>query len=99
MRQREPSNTTWLLLGSALALAGILGVKLAFSQGAPGSNTVAQVKLPLSIVANLPSCNAGSEGLSWGVIDATTPTSLSTVVGGGAVHVPVYCNNTNWIVQ
>jgi hypothetical protein len=63
-----------------------------------GSNT-APNKVPISTVANLPTCNSGNEGLRLGVTDATAPTSLATVAGGGAVHVAVYCNNTNWIVQ
>ncbi len=70
---------------------------IAFAQ--PTGTNTAPNKVPLSTVANLPACNAGNEGLRWGVTDATTPASLATVVGGAAVHVAVYCNNTNWIVQ
>lgn len=44
-------------------------------------------------------CNSSSEGARSGVTDALSPSSLSTVTGGGAVHVPVYCNGTNWIVE
>lgn len=50
-------------------------------------------------VASLGTCNAGAEGTRWAVNDALTPVSLATVVGGGSVHVPVYCDGTNWIVN
>lgn len=84
-----------------LAAAGSLvdwAVRLALAQPT-GTNTVPVTKVPLSTVNNLPTCNAGNEGLSWGVTDANAPTALSNVAGSGAVHVRVYCNNTNWIVQ
>ena len=50
-------------------------------------------------VASLPACNPGLEGSHYGVNDALAPTALATVVGGGAVHVSVYCDGTNWIVN
>ena len=50
-------------------------------------------------VASLPACNAGLEGSHYGVNNALAPTALATVVGGGAVHVSVYCDGTNWIVN
>jgi len=74
---------------------GVIGYALA----QPTGTNTAPNKVPLSTVANLPTCNAGNEGLRWGVTDATAPTSLATVTGGSTVHVAVYCNNTNWIVQ
>jgi len=46
-------------------------------------------------VATLP---AGVAGARTRVTDALTPTYLSTVVGGGAVVVPVFFNGTNWVV-
>lgn len=46
-------------------------------------------------VATLPT---GSEGMRAGVTDATATTFLSTVVGGGSNHVPVYFNGTNWVI-
>jgi len=49
-------------------------------------------------VGTLPTCNASAEGLIFGVTDALTPAALSVVVGGGAVHVSVYCNGSSWIV-
>lgn len=47
-------------------------------------------------VANLPT--AGTAGRRAFVSNALTPVVLSTVVGGGAITVPVYDNGTNWIV-
>lgn len=50
----------------------------------------------VSTVSGLPTCNGGAEGSRSGVTDALTPTFLTTVVGGGAVHASVYCDGTNW---
>lgn len=50
----------------------------------------------IKTVAGLPTCNGGAEGTWSSVSDATGPTYNATVTGGGAVHVPVYCNGTNW---
>lgn len=87
--------TRAVLAGAALAALAYAVV----AQVPTGTNTVGQLKVPLSTVAGLPTCNAGNEGLRWGVTDANGPTSLSAVIGAGGVHVSVYCNNTNWIVQ
>jgi hypothetical protein len=46
-------------------------------------------------VAGLPT---GVTGARAYVTDATAPTSLATVTGGGAVTVPVFYDGTNWIV-
>lgn len=48
------------------------------------------------LVANLPA--AGTAGRRAYVTNALTPVALSTVVGGGAITVPVFDNGTNWIV-
>jgi hypothetical protein len=56
-------------------------------------------KTAVSIVASLPTCNSAAEGTHYGVTNALAPTSLSAVAGGGSVHVPVYCNGINWIVE
>lgn len=54
----------------------------------------------VSTVATMPVCNAAGEGiLNRAVTDALAPVSLAIVTGGGAIHVHVYCNGTNWIVQ
>jgi hypothetical protein len=54
------------------------------------------VRLKGYTVATLP---AGTVGDTAYVTDALTPVSLATVVGGGAVKVPVFYDGTNWIVQ
>ena len=48
-------------------------------------------------VATLPAPVAGIEGLHASVSNALAPAYGATVAGGGAVHVPVYCNGTAWI--
>ena len=73
----------------------------AFAQGVSGCGGVSTAIAcrPSTIVASLPTCNAGSQGVMFMVTDALTPTSLNTVANGGAAHVGVICNGTNWIVQ
>lgn len=48
-------------------------------------------------VATLPTCNAGAAGTRAYVTDATAPTYLGALVGGGAVVAPVFCNGTAWV--
>jgi hypothetical protein len=50
------------------------------------------------LVANLPSAAQAGVGLRSFVTDALSPVFGSTVVGGGAVNVPVYSDGTNWKV-
>ena len=57
---------------------------------------VGWVQMPVYTVATLPA--AGTKGRRAFVSNALTPVALSTVVGGGAVTVPVYDNGTNWVV-
>lgn len=57
------------------------------------------VKTEIVAVLSLPTCDSTSEGLRYGVNDALAPVPLATVVTGGSVHVGVYCDGTNWIVQ
>ena len=49
-------------------------------------------------VATLPSAATSGAGARTFVTDATIPTFGATVVGGGAVFVPVYSDGTNWKV-
>lgn len=49
-------------------------------------------------VATLPSASTSGKGARSFVTDATLPTFGATVVGGGAVAVPVYSDGTNWKV-
>lgn len=49
-------------------------------------------------VATLPDAAASGSGARAFVSDALTPAFGATVVGGGAVKVPVYSDGTNWKV-
>ena len=49
-------------------------------------------------VATLPSAATSGVGARSFVTNALTPTFGATVVGGGAVAVPVYSDGTNWKV-
>ena len=49
-------------------------------------------------VATLPSASASGSGARAFVSNALAPTVGATVVGGGAVAVPVYSDGTNWKV-
>ena len=60
--------------------------------------SLAGLKCAIKTVATLPAASGALEGTRYGVSDALAPAALSPVVGGGAVHVPVYCNGTTWIV-
>jgi hypothetical protein len=49
-------------------------------------------------VATLPDASDSGSGARAFVSDALTPAFGATVVGGGAVAVPVYSDGTNWKV-
>lgn len=49
-------------------------------------------------VATLPDASDSGSGARAFVSDALTPAFGATVVGGGAVKVPVYSDGTNWKV-
>jgi hypothetical protein len=53
---------------------------------------------PVYLVADLPSAAESGVGARSFVTNATGPTFGATVVGGGAVKVPVYSDGTNWKV-
>lgn len=48
-------------------------------------------------VATLPSASAALKGAKAYVTDATSPTFLGTLTGGGTVVCPVFCNGTAWV--
>jgi hypothetical protein len=48
-------------------------------------------------VATLPTASAALKGATAFVTDATSPTYLGTLTGGGAVCCPVFCNGTAWV--
>jgi hypothetical protein len=62
-----------------------------------GTFTAPLVKTSIYTVASLPTCNSAAEGTRAGVSDATAPSYLGILTGGGTVHSPAYCNGTAWI--
>ena len=54
--------------------------------------------VPIYTVATVPSASAAGVGAKSFVSDASAPSFGATVVGGGAVNVPVYSDGTNWKV-
>lgn len=77
------NTTTESYLGGALEVAGRTTFGAALNKKA-------------YTVATLP--GAPTTGDEARVTDANAPTFGSTVAGGGAAHVPVFYNGTNWIV-
>lgn len=69
------------------------------SASAQFATATQNLRVPMVTVAGLPTCNAASQGLIYGVTDALTPVALSAPTGGGAVVVQVFCNGTAWIVS
>ena len=72
--------------------AGNIGVYFDNAQQAVFSATVRTAGY---LVANLPT---GVTGMRAHVTNALAPTFGATVVGGGAVTIPVFYNGSNWIV-
>lgn len=60
------------------------------------TGNVAYVRLNGGTVAALPAASATYKGCRGTVTDATTSTFMSTVVGGGAICVPVFCDGAAW---
>lgn len=53
--------------------------------------------LPSYTVATLPTCNTALKGGQAYVTDATSPTYLGTLTGGGTTVAPVFCNGSAWL--
>lgn len=70
------------------------GVQTGTSLKVGASQTVA------TAVASLPTCNAGAEGMHAAVNNSNAASYTlgigAIVAGGGTIHVPVYCDGTNW---
>jgi hypothetical protein len=64
-----------------------------------GVDRFSQLQVAIYTVATLPTCGTSFEGQMEGVSDASSPTYLATVTGGGSAHVPVYCNGTSWVAH
>lgn len=68
--------------------------------GAQYNSTAAlnnMISLPVT-VANLPAASTQLKGTRATATDATATTFMSTVAGGGANIVPVFCDGTNWLI-
>ena len=88
-----------ILFTAALTLGAASVVDHAILRAQQATSTSpAIMKMPLSTIAGLPACNAGAEGLVYGVADALLPVALATIASGGLVHVIAYCNGSIWIV-
>lgn len=70
-----------------------------FTGTVTGTRFIGPPQVPVTAIGSLPTCNGGSEGSMRGVNDALLPAALAVVAAGGAVHVPVYCDGTNWRVM
>jgi hypothetical protein len=73
-----------------------LNVRLA-DDSADAPLTTLTTKVHAVSVASLPTCNVAAEGTFAAVNDAAaSPVYNVIVANGGSVHIPVYCNGTNW---
>jgi hypothetical protein len=52
------------------------------------------IQIPPAPLANIPTCVAGLEGLSWPITNSNTATYNAVITGIGAYHVVAYCNGT-----
>jgi L-rhamnose isomerase len=87
---QQTADTSGIL---KLQTASTDALTLDASQNATFAGTV---RTAAYTVATLPA--AGTAGRRAYVTNALTPVTLSAVVGGGAVTVPVFDNGTTWIV-
>jgi hypothetical protein len=94
--QGTNNNTSLFVQTDGLLNLDIVGGGLINGKFAYVTSTVQTTAV---LTSALPTCNAGAEGTRSGVTDALAPVALATVVGGGAIHVGVYCSGTAWIVQ
>jgi hypothetical protein len=92
------------IAGTDTGISRLAAASLAVGNGTAGdftgkvTLTTVQTKT-IFTVATLPTCNGAAEGTHASVSDANTPIALANVAGSGAVHISVYCNGSNWIVQ
>lgn len=67
-----------------------------FTTGGGGAGSAGYIRLNGVTVASLPTASATYKGARGTVTDATATTFLSTVAGGGANVVPVFCDGSVW---
>lgn len=97
-------GTGKLVLGGGGSIASVAVPSNTIDLKTGSSTTGLQInrgtaKLTSYTVATLPAAATVGAGAIAFVTDATTPTSLATVVGGGAVKVPVYSDGSGWLVM
>lgn len=85
--------------GLSRCAAGVVCAGTGAQGSTAGTLKAAKAQTGTTVVGSLGTCDSAAEGTRWGVTDALAPVALATVVGGGAVHVSVYCDGTNWIVN
>ncbi len=100
-----PSGALCAGTGCSGGTAGIIDINTSVVPTKAGQNVMtgvnrfSQLQVAVSTVSALLPCSSATEGQMAGVTDAASPSYLATVVGGGSVHVPVYCNGTNWVAH
>jgi hypothetical protein len=94
---------TRVLFDDAGALAedaGMVYNKTTDSLTLAGKATALSVRATPVAVGSLATCNAGNEGARASVNDSNAASYTAgigaVVAAGGATHVPVYCDGTNW---
>lgn len=88
-------------VASATATAAFIAPGSGFTSVQVGNGTASialngLATLKQYTVATLPPCSSGAANNLAVVSDATAPTYNGALTGGGAVHIPVFCNGTSW---
>ncbi len=83
--------------GSTTAATATLAGPVNVTGALTASTTLRSSTIYSAAGTPLPTCNGAAEGTWAAVSDATGPTYAANYTSGGTVHVPVYCNGTNWI--
>ena len=86
---------TMILLGIWLVVWAVAGGTGAHDVNGAPLILSQPLRLPVLTVATLP---PGVQGMEAIVRDATSPTFLGSVTGGGTVVCPVFHNGTAWVV-
>ena len=89
------SGSNLTVIGNGAAASSIT----ATNEVTIGNSSVIVTRLGgTTVVASLPSATTVGAGARSFVTDALAPTFGATVIGGGAVPIPVYSDGTNWKV-
>ena len=95
------TDATTLLIQSAPAAGSNVTITSAYAIWVQAGLTYTQGYRRNGAVAtlSLPACSASTQDWEATVTDATAPTYGGTLVGGGGVRAPVYCDGTNWVTR